>query len=393
MAGEPASSQLLRALGAYMRAASPNDLPAAVRRLRTFRPQALVPHRDEVLAALSGQAQRALIAQWLDAQRPRLAPAARAALQAFLDDSEAALPARRERAPEGAPGPDELSSRLERERAKVRKARAEARALREQMRRLEAAARAEARELEERLSALQADLAAEKQRAAALERAAAKARAAAERLERKANKQLEALKAERDQARAGLRAARKRVRELEREVARLTQRPARAAGRQLPGPVLQSRGERRPLEAPKGLLDDAPETLKSWLGRDGLTVLIDGYNVAMAEGGYADVALADRRALLLEDLARLARQVPARFVVVFDGAYVPPGSARRPRGPVKVEYSRPDEIADDHLIARLEGLPAEPVVVVTNDRHLQARARRLGATIATSHQLLALLRR
>jgi predicted RNA-binding protein with PIN domain len=143
---------------------------------------------------------------------------------------------------------------------------------------------------------------------------------------------------------------------------------------------------------PKGLLEDAPETLSAWLEHPGLTVLVDGYNVTLAEGGYGDIGLAEQRARLLDDLSRLARRVPARFVVVFDGADVPPGSARRARGPVLVEYSRPGEIADDHLVARLEELPPEPVVVVTNDRDLQARARRLGATVATSDQLLALLR-
>lgn len=37
-------------------------------------------------------------------------------------------------------------------------------------------------------------------------------------------------------------------------------------------------------------------------------------------------------------------------------------------------------------------MPPDPVVVVTNDRELQGRARRLGATIASSNQLLTLIR-
>lgn len=392
MAAGDARAALLRALAAYMRAADPKDLPAGVRRFRTFRPQALGPHRDEVFAALSGEAQRALIAQWLDDERPRLAPAERAALQAFLADPGAGSAAPEESAPRRTPQPEGLAARLERERDKVRRARAEARAARAEVRRAEAAARAEVKELEEAVAALQARLAAQERRAASLERAVTAARAAAERSERKARKELEALEGARDEARAALRAERKRVRELEREVARLAERLAARAAREAPEPAPARRGARRPLPAPKGLLEDAPETLRAWLARDGLTVLVDGYNVAMAEGGYADVGLADRRALLVEDLSRLARRVRARFVVVFDGADVPPGSARRARGPVRVEYSRPDEIADDHLIARLLELPPDPVLLVTNDRDLQGRARQLGATIATSNQLLALLR-
>jgi rRNA-processing protein FCF1 len=71
---------------------------------------------------------------------------------------------------------------------------------------------------------------------------------------------------------------------------------------------------------------------------------------------------------------------------------VPPGTRRLERGAVAVEYSSPDEVADDHLVAMLEAAPAAPAVLVTNDRDLQERAGALGATIATSQQLLALIR-
>jgi rRNA-processing protein FCF1 len=56
-----------------------------------------------------------------------------------------------------------------------------------------------------------------------------------------------------------------------------------------------------------------------------------------------------------------------------------------------VEYSA-GETADDHLIARLERLPPQPVIVVTNDKELQQRASALRATVASSDQLLALAR-
>jgi hypothetical protein len=59
---------------------------------------------------------------------------------------------------------------------------------------------------------------------------------------------------------------------------------------------------------------------------------------------------------------------------------------------VTVEYSRPDELADDHLIALLETERPGPAVLVSNDRALQQKAAGAGATIASSEQLLALIR-
>jgi len=43
-------------------------------------------------------------------------------------------------------------------------------------------------------------------------------------------------------------------------------------------------------------------------------------------------------------------------------------------------------------VGLLDELPPSPVVVVTSDQELQGRASALGATIATSGQLLELIR-
>jgi predicted RNA-binding protein with PIN domain len=95
---------------------------------------------------------------------------------------------------------------------------------------------------------------------------------------------------------------------------------------------------------------------------------------------------------LIDEVRKLAVKRKVRTTIVFDGSSVPPGRSRRLRGSVAVEYSRPDESADDHLIALLSQSPSEPAILVTNDRDLQARAAERGATIATSDQLLALIR-
>ena len=120
--------------------------------------------------------------------------------------------------------------------------------------------------------------------------------------------------------------------------------------------------------------------------------MVDGYNVTKAEGGFAEMSLADQRDRLVDELTRLALKHSIEVTVVFDGAEVAPGTARRSRRRVKVEYSKPPETADDHLVARLADLPPEAVIVATNDRELQERVAARGATVATSAQLLTLLR-
>jgi predicted RNA-binding protein with PIN domain len=143
---------------------------------------------------------------------------------------------------------------------------------------------------------------------------------------------------------------------------------------------------------PKGRLQDDPGTLEAWLDEPSVLLLVDGYNVTKSVGGFGELDLERQRDLLMDGVSRLARRKRVDATVVFDGSDVPPGTRRRARGRVRVEYSRPDETADDHLVALLEARPPDPVVLVTSDRELQGRAARLRATIATSPQLLALIR-
>jgi predicted RNA-binding protein with PIN domain len=121
-------------------------------------------------------------------------------------------------------------------------------------------------------------------------------------------------------------------------------------------------------------------------------LLVDGYNVAKQEGAFKALSGEDQRARTLAEVDRLVRRHGVSTTVVFDGAEVAPGISRRRHGLAKVEYSRPPEIADDHLVALLASWPPGPVVVATSDKELQDRCRALGSTIATSEQLLAALR-
>lgn len=214
---------------------------------------------------------------------------------------------------------------------------------------------------------------------------------------RRAERALERERRVREEAESSLKTVRRELRKREAEVAELARRtetPASEEVAERPDVDEQQRPSprsRTPLKAPLGLLDDDPKSLASWLKTEDVELLVDGYNVSKSGAGFAHLSLADQRKRVVQAVNRLARKNDLAPIVVFDGAETPPGTSRRGRGPAIVEYST-GEIADDHLIARLETLPPKPVVFVTDDKELQGRAAALGATIASSAQLLALVR-
>ncbi len=392
---------LLRALGAYMRAAPSLELPTTVRRLQNFRQRSLVAHKAQVLGLLEEDTTRALILQWLDDDRPSLPKKEEQALRTAARREDgwpaqlASLSGMSAAATSGARGEAPGGTRaLEAERAKVSEARREIRAAKEQARRSLDAERARSRKLENDLARVRHELAEAKKQAAAAQEQAARVSEQRERDLRKARREVDAARGKEEESRRALSAARKELRGLERRVGELEKQltKRREPARRRPPKEQQPMRTRAPLAVPKGRLADDPETLDAWLDAPGVQLLVDGYNVTKAEGGYGDLALEVQRDRLLESLEKLAvrKGVPTR--VVFDGAEVARGISRRSKRRVQVEYSRAGETADDHLVARLEELPPDPVVVVTNDRELQERARQHGATVAASSQLLELLR-
>jgi predicted RNA-binding protein with PIN domain len=294
-----------------------------------------------------------------------------------------------------------LEARVAREHDKVRAARAEARRAKEVARRREEAdartieeLRAQSREASARLEAARAEsteaMGDAERRVAAAERAARKAARTAEKAAaqadndrkrlREANKEL----GKTQRLVAGLEAEIDRLQTEVRRLARLLEaRPATEPQR----PVRT----RLPLAVPKGRMPEDPQTLAEWLAAPGVRLFVDGYNVTKAEGGYGELPLERQRERLIDEVRTLVARGGVPTVIVFDGSEVMPGAARRMQGGVMVEYSKPTESADDHIIALLEA-GDETAILATNDRDLQQRAAALGATIATSNQLLALIR-
>jgi predicted RNA-binding protein with PIN domain len=386
---------LVKGVGAFMRQTPANELPRSLRAMRNFTNKALVGRSQQVLAALEDEALRARILKWLG-EKPSLARSDAKTLDVAVRreaDWEETL-ASGSNSPRSKPHKqtddrlkakaEEYKSRAETARSELKRVRQETRAEAAGLRRDRAQVDAEMRALKEELKGARGDLTVARRTIKELEDRLERERRRARREKDKAEQQQESLKSRIKDAKA-------ENTELKRRLARSRTAKTTRAKRQAPSPGPRTREK---LKAPKGLLADARDTLARWLQTPGLILVVDGYNVTKHEKGFGDLSLATQRDRLIAELQQLSARYPkASFVVVFDGSEVPPGTTRRRKGRVKIEYSRPDEIADDHIVARVEELPPVPVVVVTSDRDLQTRAAKLDATVATSPQLLELLRK
>src|SRR5262245_9962196 len=116
--------------------------------------------------------------------------------------------------------------------------------------------------------------------------------------------------------------------------------------------------------------------------------LIDGYNVVRRDADLKareTESLEAGRAALLTLVARVARDLPDTFTVVFDGARR--GGSDPASGRVQVIFSRPPASADDEL-RRLATSLREGAVVVSSDRAVQDASRRAGAVVVSAEQFL-----
>ncbi len=119
--------------------------------------------------------------------------------------------------------------------------------------------------------------------------------------------------------------------------------------------------------------------------------LIDGYNVIRRD---PDLAGIDRRSLeegrdaLLKLIARVARESPDEFLVVFDGVKSTGRSGAAVPVRIRVLFSRPPEKADDVLM-RLARQHGPAAAVVTSDHTIQDAARRARAAAVGAEAFLA----
>lgn len=414
---------------AQLRAASPSELPGALRQYRTWTPRRLKHPRvvglvkrsletdpgfraavdrrvlddEEALARLVRAGRHAdalasgepaeVVARVGIAMGQEGAAAVQAAADAAVANQARAEAAKASSALVEAEGELQAArARAESEVAAARAAREEARATREELRRAER----HVQSLGERVRGLEQELA--RQRGAL---AAARAEAAAE--QRRLGGRVAELQARLTEAQRQFRQLRREstrvdpvvaeaVATLERDLDAL-RRATGLADLVVPAPVrAERRPERRgPLPVPAGRDADDPETLASWMATPGVLVLVDGYNVTKHERGFPDRSLEDQRTLLVDLCRRLARRWSAQVTVVFDGAEVAPVATKVGVGAVGVVFTDADRIADDEIVALVNAEPPErPVVVVTSDNELRQRTAALGASVARSPALLGL---
>lgn len=402
------ASALAKGVAAYVHATPATELPASLAPLKktTQTAKGLTRHRAQLLGVLEDETLRALIVEWLEDSKPRLTKQEVAALKLAAEQPEGWRDRLLETSKKkGADVPDltpklrELEDKLAREKEAHRKTREEVRAVKEDGLNKIRVERARSLRLDEEVTALRDSQRDWKSEAAAQTSKSERLEKTLERERRKAKADIESLRAQVKQLRDENRELKKRIAETEKAAAA----PARPkpSGSQVPAPPKgEPQGPRRSLKAPKGRLDDDPETLDEWLEADEVTLIVDGYNVSHSPGGFPQLALEQQRSRLREMLKTFSNRRKVQVVLVWDGGEVPPGTKRVKTRYLTEEYSEPDrsgrgtekDRADRHIVERLKELPPHPVVLATNDRGLQDAAGKLGATIATSDQLLALLR-
>ncbi len=147
---------------------------------------------------------------------------------------------------------------------------------------------------------------------------------------------------------------------------------------------------RTPVALPGGLLDDSVAAAEHLLRTPDAVLVVDGYNVTMT--GWPGLGAAEQRRRLVALLSDLAARTCTRVELVFDGAEVDRGAVTVPapaRRWVRVRFSPPGIEADDVVLDLVAQLPAgRPVIVVSSDNRVREGARRGGANLLYSRQLL-----
>jgi predicted RNA-binding protein with PIN domain len=142
-------------------------------------------------------------------------------------------------------------------------------------------------------------------------------------------------------------------------------------------------------ELPAGVVSDSATGADAMLRTDGVTLIVDGYNVA--KRAWPEATPSDQRERLALALAALHARTGCSSTVVFDGdaaggASVP---VLRRRG-LRVLFSAAGEEADDVVVREVERLPKRvPVVVASSDAWVREHAEREGSVVIGADTLLA----
>ena len=142
---------------------------------------------------------------------------------------------------------------------------------------------------------------------------------------------------------------------------------------------------RTPVAVPPGMSLETNAALKTVFSQQDLVVLIDGYNVSLNSFGNLSLELQRDR------VVACASSIETRFhtscLIVFDGQSA--GTRGRIQSKVHVVFSPTGVTADDIIIERIRVTPKDkPILVVTSDRNLAARAKGLGCETISSESFV-----
>ena len=168
-------------------------------------------------------------------------------------------------------------------------------------------------------------------------------------------------------------------------------RSGRRSGGTGAGGQAQWAGRRAPVQLPPGMLEEDPAAVEAMVRTPGVAVIVDGYNVSML--AWPGVSAAEQRERLCDALTEFQLRFRCEVTVVFDGAEVPGVRPLRRRG-LRVVFSAADQEADEVVVGEVMFRPDDvPVIVVSSDREVGARAMAEGATVLPADRFLHLLRR
>jgi predicted RNA-binding protein with PIN domain len=172
-------------------------------------------------------------------------------------------------------------------------------------------------------------------------------------------------------------------------------RRAKTASMRASAPAARARGRgkaparRVAPDLPAGVVADSSAGVEAMLRTDGVTLVVDGYNVA--KRAWPDATPSDQRERLAQALAALHARTGCSSTLVFDGDAV--GGASVPvlrRRGLRVLFSAAGEEADDVVVREVERLPKRvPVIVASSDAWVKEHAEQEGAVVIGADTLLA----
>jgi hypothetical protein len=176
------------------------------------------------------------------------------------------------------------------------------------------------------------------------------------------------------------------------DIARRTATSAapRTSSKQGRGAAPRAPARRVAPDLPPGVVADSAGGAEAMLRTEGITVIVDGYNVA--KRAWPDATPGDQRERLALALAALHTRLGCSSIVVFDGDSTTGPAGIRRRG-LRVLFSGADEEADDVVVREVNRLPKRiPVVVASSDAWVREHAEKNGAVVIGADTLLAITR-